>query len=73
MLKRIAAFIGPGVITASLVLCPGSMTVATKVGSLFGKEKNRLGTNLLAGLGFAVVVYLFIDLVKTLAATAVHL
>jgi len=50
-----------------------TMLWASNSNAVVGKEKNRLGTNLLAGLGFAVVVYLFIDLVKTLAATAVHL
>ena len=36
MIRKIAAVIGPGFIIAAVVLGPGSMTVATKVGSLFG-------------------------------------
>jgi manganese transport protein len=38
MLKKIFPLVGPGVITASLVLGPGSMTVATKTGSVFGYD-----------------------------------
>ncbi|MFH0921282.1 MAG: divalent metal cation transporter [Fibrobacterota bacterium] len=38
MLKKIASLVGPGVITASLVLGPGSVTVATLSGAMFGYD-----------------------------------
>lgn len=36
MIRKIASHIGPGFIIAAVVLGPGSMTVATKAGSLYG-------------------------------------
>lgn len=38
MFKTVAAFFGPGLITASLVIGPGSVTVATRSGALFGYD-----------------------------------
>ena len=38
MFKKLFGLVGPGFVTASLVLGPGSVTVASKTGALYGYD-----------------------------------